>query len=78
MADVAAGVMRNIARRGGREYAVPPEEPAAFPLSGLDGLCPGAVVRGTGPGPGTRRALDRLVSATAALAFGPGAERREG
>lgn len=78
LADVAAGVLRDIARRGGQEYAVPPEELAAFLLSGLDGLCLGAVVQGTGPGPATRRALDQLVTATAALAFGPGGARREG
>ncbi|MER6911349.1 TetR/AcrR family transcriptional regulator [Streptomyces sp. NPDC000594] len=72
IADIAAGALAEIAERTGREYAVPPAELARFMACGLDGLCMQQVLQGVPlPGEETRRGLDLLVKATAALAYGP-------
>ncbi|ANW19391.1 TetR/AcrR family transcriptional regulator [Streptomyces clavuligerus] len=70
-AAIAANVLRRLSERSGQEYAVEPEALGRFLVAGLDGLCMHLVIQGdSAPGEETRRALDLLVTATAALAYG--------
>ncbi|MFF3554270.1 TetR/AcrR family transcriptional regulator [Streptomyces tsukubensis] len=73
ISELGAGALRDVARRSGRSYALPPEELARFLINGLDGLCMSLVIEGTKPDVGTRRALDQLLAAAVALAAGPDA-----
>ncbi|MGV9310646.1 TetR/AcrR family transcriptional regulator [Streptomyces sp. NPDC003691] len=72
ISEIAAGSLRTIAERSGCTYALPPEELARFLVAGLDGLCMNLVITGAKPEAETRRALDQLIEAAAALACGAG------
>ncbi|MFF8957881.1 TetR/AcrR family transcriptional regulator [Streptomyces sp. NPDC014894] len=79
IADIATEALTQTERRGRRAFALPAADLARFLLSGLDGLGLHLLVRGEGPADdSTRRALDLLVTATVALAYGgagaPGGE----